>query len=987
MPGTTQPAHRESESGTPPTAFLSYAREDREFVLAIAQSLNDIGVDTSGDWLISPTVPYEEALRSFIQAANTFVFFIGPHSVGSKACRDEIDYAFGLNKRLAPVVIQDVDDDVVHGALRPIQYTFIKRNEDIAAGAALLKLGIETDLEWERIHNRLLRRALDWNNKSRNTSLTLRKDDLQEAETWLAQAGTDQNKKPRPLELQTEYIFASRRDQKRRQRFSLAAVSFGFLVAIALALVAFWQYRVAKAQAVEAQRQKTSAESNLQKAIDNEKEANHQRELAKENERTARKNEIEANEQRKLAEQRQEEAEQQRQIAETRRLEAVRSAAEAQATADRESLNRLGLTFLEQGEDNEAIDRLKTLRDIYTQPGFVARGDKRNGLWWTQHNLGVAYSRVRIYQLSESAYIAALTALDHQTQILNQSQAPSHHRRAPFSPTARDETILDRSRSTVATLRRLAQLYREWAQNTGFEPERNKRIKASIDTYNKVRELLSLEPLKSQQLSYRWDVDIELADTYTELGTSEGDAAAFSLYQSGRDQFHTAHKYVKELEVLKKWADFAFRSQKSEVAVDRLKDALVVEETHLGWSPISLEISQTYSEIAEYDQSDGDNAGTAGYDVVAKRIREFVLASKTGPFTPEVVHNLANAYIRIGKCDRAERVYQDAVDIGDRTPLEGNIFRKHFYHLDFLANLGEVYWKNRRNPKAASEYFDRFVKESTMTPPPLDLDVPTNYATAADFYLAQGKFDDANTLLARESDIRAADLEKHSDDIQWLPYYVDNQAEVIVRIARALEAEGKITEAEAKFVAALNLVREKLNNLNGGNVKVGIAYYIFQLAEFQIRQGRSTKATTLQSAYDTVLQGANTIFEVGLQAQIEKTLATQASNEQTALALDKRALRNLLVYESLLSSVMRSTVQMSAEQELNGQQREFDRYSEYRVFTPSYYSDLAEIYEALSRLEPDDRQKVIYGDMAAKQREKLRELQLNTDLGCKIPQS
>ena len=66
----------------------------------------------------------------------------------------------------------------------------------------------------------------------------MRGEDLKAAEQWLTQAGSE--KERQPTTLQTEYIIASRKAAARRQRITLGAVSFGAVVAIVLAFLA-WQ--------------------------------------------------------------------------------------------------------------------------------------------------------------------------------------------------------------------------------------------------------------------------------------------------------------------------------------------------------------------------------------------------------------------------------------------------------------------------------------------------------------------------------------------------------------------------------------------------------------------------------------------------------------------------------------------------------------------------------------------------------------------------
>src|SRR5262249_55935250 len=120
--------------------------------------------------------------------------------------------------------------------LAKLNWIFCRETDDFEKAIDDLISALDTDLDWTRAHTRLLTRAIEWENKGKNNSFVLRGDDLQSAEQWLAQAGAD--KERQPTALQTEYIIASRKAATRRQRITLGAVTFGFVVAIILAIVA-----------------------------------------------------------------------------------------------------------------------------------------------------------------------------------------------------------------------------------------------------------------------------------------------------------------------------------------------------------------------------------------------------------------------------------------------------------------------------------------------------------------------------------------------------------------------------------------------------------------------------------------------------------------------------------------------------------------------------------------------------------------------------
>src|SRR5437667_253353 len=77
----------------------------------------------------------------------------------------------------------------------------------------------------------------------------------------IAHAAAGAQKDRQPTALQTEYIIASRKAAARRQRLTLGAVTFGFVVAIALAIVAWEKRTEAVRNANEAKRQETKAKT------------------------------------------------------------------------------------------------------------------------------------------------------------------------------------------------------------------------------------------------------------------------------------------------------------------------------------------------------------------------------------------------------------------------------------------------------------------------------------------------------------------------------------------------------------------------------------------------------------------------------------------------------------------------------------------------------------------------------------------------------
>src|SRR5215472_5420582 len=230
-----------------PDLFISYSRKDKDFVRRLDESLKSRGREAWVDWEdIRPTEDFMQAIYGAIEGVDTFVFVLTPDSVASVVCGREIAHAAALNKRMVPIVARDVNADTVPEALAKLNWIFFRDSDDFEKATDTLISALDTDLKWVHAHTRLLTRAIEWNANARNNSFVLRGDDLRSAEQWLAEAGAQ--KERQPTALQTEYIIASRKAAARRQRITLGAVTFGFVVAIVLAVVAFFAEAKAKDQ-------------------------------------------------------------------------------------------------------------------------------------------------------------------------------------------------------------------------------------------------------------------------------------------------------------------------------------------------------------------------------------------------------------------------------------------------------------------------------------------------------------------------------------------------------------------------------------------------------------------------------------------------------------------------------------------------------------------------------------------------------------------
>ena len=255
-------------------AFISYAREDTEFVLRLCDGLRARGVEPVGDWLLTSGEKYEERLRELNLMSQAFVFVISPDSVTSAACREELSLAVENRKHVLPVSRRDHgDDNLLDSALRAPQWTFLREGNDFEAGVENLIKAINTDFDLMETHGELLLSAKEWEENGRNKSYLLRKDGLKAAEVWLARTSAQPAKLPQPTPLVTEFILAAQRARSRSAR-----IAFGVTSAVLLSLSALTVWALLSAR--EARTQRQTAEKN-------EQEARRQQQAAEENARRA----------------------------------------------------------------------------------------------------------------------------------------------------------------------------------------------------------------------------------------------------------------------------------------------------------------------------------------------------------------------------------------------------------------------------------------------------------------------------------------------------------------------------------------------------------------------------------------------------------------------------------------------------------------------------------------------------------------------------
>lgn len=277
----TDKAPLPSDDDLPPEEaklFLSYSRKDRERAQGIADALRQrhFGVFKDTDDIL-PTEEWRERLEQLIEEADTIVFLLSPHSAASQVCAWEVEYATSLNKRIAPIVIEDVEGDKIPPLLARLNFIFCTPRDPFQNAVDTLISALNTDIDWIREHTRLQGLAKRWKKAGSSDRLLLRGQDIADAEGWRDARPKDS---PDVTPMQAQFIAQSRRAAARRQRnWIIGSLAATGLTAM-LAVFAWFQSVEADRQRAEAELQRAEAETQRQIAVENAAEAERQRNAA-----------------------------------------------------------------------------------------------------------------------------------------------------------------------------------------------------------------------------------------------------------------------------------------------------------------------------------------------------------------------------------------------------------------------------------------------------------------------------------------------------------------------------------------------------------------------------------------------------------------------------------------------------------------------------------------------------------------------------------
>jgi len=243
-------------------AFISYAREDQDFARRLHAALVDAGHSLWVDWeSIHPSSDWFKEIAEGIDQSDAVIFVVSRNSVDSKECRAEVEHARRAEIRIVPVLREPVQPGLIPGGAAAFQWIEFLDDAAFDESVQALRRALETDLDWVKDHTRLRLRALEWDREGRRGGKLLNRAELREAEEWVRSSGEDEDRRPAPLVY--DYLAASSRNRRRRQRWFTGAVSVALVIAAGLAVWALVERGTAQEQQRLAVSRELSASSLL----------------------------------------------------------------------------------------------------------------------------------------------------------------------------------------------------------------------------------------------------------------------------------------------------------------------------------------------------------------------------------------------------------------------------------------------------------------------------------------------------------------------------------------------------------------------------------------------------------------------------------------------------------------------------------------------------------------------------------------------------
>ena len=114
--------------------FISYSRRDKAFVDKFLKALNENGYTSDQIWVDWEDIPasskWEDEIRRGVESSNSIVFILSPEWAKSNECAKEFQIAADFNKRLFPIVYQNVDSKTIPAGLASLNWIFFRETDN-----------------------------------------------------------------------------------------------------------------------------------------------------------------------------------------------------------------------------------------------------------------------------------------------------------------------------------------------------------------------------------------------------------------------------------------------------------------------------------------------------------------------------------------------------------------------------------------------------------------------------------------------------------------------------------------------------------------------------------------------------------------------------------------------------------------------------------------------------------------------------------------
>ncbi len=191
--------------------FISYADEDKDIHEQVRKNLTRYLITSWTHYLdIRKGEQFEQSILEGIEKANNILYFISKESVKSVYCHKELAYAKKHNKRIIPLLIEDVPETDFPEQIKGMQFIDftdnVKENDYLKDIGSLIK-ELNADKGYYEQHKIILSQALKWQRQNKNASILLRGYNLQSALAFLK---TGERKSHPPTSLHKEFIEESK---------------------------------------------------------------------------------------------------------------------------------------------------------------------------------------------------------------------------------------------------------------------------------------------------------------------------------------------------------------------------------------------------------------------------------------------------------------------------------------------------------------------------------------------------------------------------------------------------------------------------------------------------------------------------------------------------------------------------------------------------------------------------------------------------------